>query len=207
MEFLRQQAADLRLFWREELRRFVPASAVILMLSAAIGAGAVLLAPELGEQVIQGFRQLVAEAGMAEADGSLSFLGILRNNWRAMLFITCYGLLPFLYLPAVALFSNGALIGVVLGYYHTHALPLTVALAALIPHGIFEIPALVIAGAMGLCLCHTVSRRILRPGSGLSWRALAEGLLQALLLLLFPLLLLAAAVETWGTPLVVSLFI
>ena len=207
MEFLQQQAAGLRLFWRQDLRRRLPASALLLLLSFFLGLGGMLLYPETGEKIIAGFVEMVTESGVTDEEGTLSFLGILRNNWTAMLFIVGYGIFPFLCLPAVSLFLNGALIGVMIGYFHLQGLPALAAVMGILPHGIFELPALVIAGAMGLHLCRRITGVLLHREPAHDLLPLAEDLLRVLLLVLFPLLLAAALVECYVTPQIMALFL
>ena len=207
MDVLQQQAQLLRRFQREELRRYLFPSTLLFILSIGLGAGLCIASQEAGEAIVEQFIEMATQAGAMTEEGGISFFGILPNNWRAMLLILCYGLLPFLFLPALALFSNGALIGIMLSYYQQHGLSVLLALAAIVPHGIFELPALVIAGAAGLCLCHALTRKILHSPQAPSLLQTAENVLRLLLLTLFPLVLIAAIIETYITPALLSLLI
>ena len=208
-EFLFQQQQALRQFRRTELRRFVPLSVLLFLASLAIGAGYCLLFPEKGAAIIQSFIQISSGAGVVDSEGRLSFLGILKNNWTAMLFIAGCGLLPFLFLPALALCRNGILIGVLLAFYHLNGLPVMAAVAGILPHGVFELPALALAGAAGLFLCRGTTGLLLRQEeAGLQvLLEKAEHILRLLLLELFPLVLIAALVVTYVTPLVRGFFL
>jgi uncharacterized membrane protein SpoIIM required for sporulation len=66
------------------------------------------------------------------------------------------------------------------------------------PHGVLEIPAILIAGAAGL----TVGRGMLFPGELLRGRALAAAAREAVALLVGcgPVLAVAAMVEAWFSP-------
>ena len=92
-------------------------------------------------------------------------------------------------------------------YYHINGMPLSVFLAGILPHGVFELPALAIAAALGFTLCLTLAKKILRaPGTPLM-KDLASDVLRTLLLILFPLVLVAALMEAYVTPLVMGMFL
>ena len=206
-EFLQQQQRSLRRFRQAELRRFVPVSTLFFVGALIGGAVYCLLFPDRGEEIIQQIMNMTASADVVDEEGRLFFLGILRNNWRAMLVIACSGLVPFLFLPALSLGYNGVIIGVLLAYYHQRGLPVMAAIAGILPHGVFELPALILAGAAGVCLCRGATRTMVRWDEGFHplLRKL-ENVLRLLLLELFPLLLIAALVETYITPLVMGWF-
>jgi len=69
--------------------------------------------------------------------------------------------------------------------------------AALVPHGVFEIPAVLISGGLGFLL----ARALISEWHGL-WDAAAEArsLARIFIRVVFPLLLVAAVVEAFITP-------
>lgn len=81
---------------------------------------------------------------------ALDFFG---NNWTVAMTLAYSGL-AFAIPAIVGLWFNGFVLGI---YAHLEAEPL-VLLAFVIPHGIFEIPAILISGALGLFLGVTVWR-------------------------------------------------
>ena len=75
------------------------------------------------------------------------------------------------------------------------------------PHGIFELPALILAFATGLYVCGQVTRLCRRDKEALHvWDCLLL-MSRVLFLALLPLLAAAAVVEAYVTPLVASLFL
>ncbi|MCX8182194.1 MAG: stage II sporulation protein M [Candidatus Methanomethyliaceae archaeon] len=102
--------------------------------------------------------------------------------------------------PATILLLNGFMTGFV-----ASVLPIDLALRALAPHGIFELPALVIAAAGGLCFGTGVIRKILRRIRGKEYEV-AQDFKRGFKLFLISLVLLfvAAIIETYVTPFIVG---
>ncbi|MBN2386806.1 MAG: stage II sporulation protein M [Anaerolineales bacterium] len=132
---------------------------------------------------------------------SLGFGSIFGNNIRAVLFILLLGLFSFSVLGILAYLANMGLIGIVLaaaryvGYD-----PITLAVSGILPHGMFELPALILASAAVL----HIGVVLVTPNAD---RTLGEVILEALadwikitLGLVVPLLAIAAAIESYVTP-------
>ena len=77
----------------------------------------------------------------------------------------------------------------------------------MLPHGIFEFPALFIAFASGLYLCHNVTAHVLGKEGTAPFLPAVRSLLQVFLLIVIPMLIVASVVEAYITPLCVSLFL
>ena len=125
-----------------------------------------LLFPAQADGIVEQFAQMLQQSGMASDDGNVVFSALLLNNLSAMVMATVYGLLPFIRLPALALGVNGATLGLFAGYYVHQGIPLWKYLTGILPHGIFEIPALILSAALGLYLCRTVSDALLGKQTG-----------------------------------------
>ena len=124
-----------------------------------------------------------------------------------MVFTILYGFVPFLFLPVVSALSNAAVIGALAAYYRLNQLPMAVFFAGIVPHGIFEIPALVLAVTLGFLLCRNVARIILRSGRAVPMVDLLANILRTMLFVIFPLLLIAALIECYITPAIMSMFL
>jgi stage II sporulation protein M len=74
--------------------------------------------------------------------------------------------------------------------------------AAIIPHGIFEIPAFIISGALGLSLAHALWDEF-RGSGDVAVTGMKLG--KIFLTVVLPLVLLAAFIEVFVTPVVISL--
>lgn len=69
------------------------------------------LVPNVPVTIIRTFNESIADAGIIRDDGSFSALALFGNNLRAMVMTVLYGFIPFLYLPALSLGLNAAIIG------------------------------------------------------------------------------------------------
>ena len=148
-------------FYRDEgFRRWLwmTSAAFLVLIVGAFVVG--LLFPALAESMADQFRQLVSDADIVRVDGHISVLGLFRHNVQAMLITILYGLIPALHLPVLLLGLNAILLGAMGAYYVNNGISLLVYLAGILPHGIFEIPAIVLALACGLYLCSYLTGRI-----------------------------------------------
>ena len=121
----------------------------------------------------------------------------LNNSIKAFLVI----LLGFFFgiVPIFFVFTNANLIGIVLAVFGAREGFVRVALS-LLPHGIFEIPAILIASGYGLWLGVKFYRK-LRYGESFSeafWFSIRK-----YFTVVFPLLLLAAFIEAYITTLII----
>ena len=69
------------------------------------------LFPDIPVSVISAFNEDIAGSGIVQEDGSFNVLALFTNNLRAMVLGVLYGFIPFLYLPALALGVNAAILG------------------------------------------------------------------------------------------------
>jgi stage II sporulation protein M len=105
-------------------------------------------------------------------------------------------------MPLIVDTSNGFLVGVV-AYKIMHAQGLLYLLAGILPHGIIELPSIFISSGLGLRLGHVLVLSIFSVRVDLSGEVRKAGHIMAWWIA--PLLLLAAAIETFITPIVISL--
>ncbi|MGM9662887.1 MAG: stage II sporulation protein M [Oscillospiraceae bacterium] len=193
-------------------REFLPAlydCLAAFLILCAIFAAAALLFPDFGRDYLRLVTESMAQSGLLEAESKWEMFSLLfANNLRATINTVIYGFLPFLYYPALVLGSNALTLSA-MGVYGMQDGQLTPALffAGILPHGVFEIPALAAACAVGLCHCRLVTRAILKKAQPAPWRVQTVSLSWAYLGLVVPLLLLAALAEAFLTPLVMGLFL
>jgi stage II sporulation protein M len=147
--------------------------------------------------------------GLTDTSGALSAWGLFRNNIYATFLTAGLGIVPFLFLPGVFLTINLMIIGAVCAITtSTGTLSLAATLALIVPHGIFEIPALCLGAGCGLLLCGSLTGRIVHPHREREYFLdLLYDILRTAVLLITPLLAVAAVVEAYVTPIVGSLFV
>ena len=200
---MKKQFRALGDFWREEYGRWVGMTAVAFLVLVVLSYIAGRLFLEIPATVLTYFNEVVADSGIVRDDGSFSALALFGNNLRAMVLSTLYGFIPFLYLPALSMGVNAILLGMVASSVNGQWLLLA---AGILPHGIFELPALCLSLAAGLCLCQNINRYIRKNEKGIM-KPLLLNILRVTGLVVIPLLVVAAIMESYVTPAVMQLFV
>ena len=200
---MKKQLRALGDFWREEYGRWVGMTAIAFLVLVVLSYIAGRLFPEIPATILTYFNEVVADSGIVRDDGSFSALALFGNNLRAMVLSTLYGFIPFLYLPALSMGVNAILLGMVASSVNGQWLLLA---AGILPHGIFELPALCLSLAAGLCLCQNINRYIRKNEKGLM-KPLLLNILRVTGLVVIPLLVVAAIMESYVTPAVMQLFV
>jgi stage II sporulation protein M len=116
---------------------------------------------------------------------------IFRNMWASAIVVVT-GLTIFLSVGIV--FINGFVIGLVMRLSQTRGLRAVNIALGILPHGIFEVPALLISSAVGLRL----GLSLIRPGPGGRRKSFVESLREAVFMyvvVVLPLLVIASVVE------------
>lgn len=154
------------------------------------------------EGITTGFEQ----KQIIDAAGQLRARSVFLNNARASALMWLLGALPFLFLPMLILAFNALIVGMM-----TAALLLMqgdpiLILAALLPHGVLEIPAIVLAAGLGTALCAELIARIVRRKSRRPFLLILDDMLWSFVLFVVPLLAAAALIEAYVTPLVMALW-
>ena len=200
---MKKQLRALGDFWREEYGRWVGMTAVAFLVLVVLSYIAGRLFPEIPATILTYFNEVVADSGIVRDDGSFSAPALFGNNLRAMVLSTLYGFIPFLYLPALSMGVNAILLGMVASSVNGQWLLLA---AGILPHGIVELPALCLSLAAGLCLCQNINRYIRKNEKGIM-KPLLLNILRVTGLVVIPLLVVAAIMESYVTPAVMQLFV
>lgn len=148
-------------------------------------------------------RDSQASAGLIDLGKGLSAAHIFWNNIRATALLFLAGLVSFGVLGLGAYFINVALVGAVLAAFGLIGYqPALLFAAGILPHGLFEIPALILVGAVVL----QVGASLVTPQVGKSMgQVLLEQLADGCAILVgvvWPLLAIAAIIEAYLTPIV-----
>lgn len=207
MSWTREQAALLRTFLRTGFRRTVLWCGLGMAAAGVLGFAAAQIRPGLAEELINAFREQVTQSGVVDEEGAMSVFALLMNNWRAMLVSAAYGFLPFLFLPLISLLTNGVLLGMLAALFMAQGTSLLAYLAGILPHGIFEIPALVFSIACGVYLCRNMCRMVTNHPGKAPLLAVLEDLLRVMVMIVAPLTVAAAFVECYVTPVIMALFL
>lgn len=140
---------------------------------------------------------------LANLSRSLSAPFLFLNNTRALVLIFLAGMVSFSVLGVLIYIVNIALIGGVFALFELLGLsPWTLFLAGVVPHGVFELPALMIGSAAVLYIGVT----LVTPQTGKSMGEVVISLfadwMKIFAGLVVPLLAAAAVIEAYVTPLI-----
>ncbi|MEA2035340.1 MAG: stage II sporulation protein M [Euryarchaeota archaeon] len=177
------------------------AALLILALGWGIGTLAVMEDPTLGEDLMQTLNQEVFGKILDDNQIILSF-NLFLNNLEASIILFLGGA-TFGVLTLIVLSTNGIVIGMVIEVLREQQ-GLLYILAGVIPHGIFEIPAFVISGGLGLLLAEELLREARGKGDAAEK---AKDYSIVFLKAVIPLLAIAAFVEGFITPEIINLVV
>lgn len=190
MDWLEQQRTRLHGFYRTEYRYSLRITAIAFGALILLGFAVSLLLPDLADQLFLQFAQQMAELGIMDTTGRVDVLALFGNNVRATVFSIAYGFIPFIYLPALSIGINS-----LLAYF-----------AGIVPHGVFELPALILALSSGIYLCRKVTDYVRHNKKGVMG-PLMKDLLRLFVMHIIPLLVAAAVMEAYVTPQLLKLFL
>jgi stage II sporulation protein M len=181
---------------------FRTASAIAVLaflLTALAGAAVVIRSPTTGKQLIQIVQNEVI--GKIDAKDPLSLaIFIFFNNLQACILLFLGGVtLGLLTLFIIA--SNGIIIGGIMELVREERGLLFVA-AAILPHGIFEIPSFIISASLGFILGSSILAEWHGDGDS---AGTARAHARTFLLVVVPLVAIAAFIEAFITPQIIHL--
>ena len=139
--------------------------------------------PEEGKQAgMKLMEQKIASAGNI----NIGYIFINNLTVAAMLVLTGF----LLIVPPFIVFANGLIMGIVISVLVRETSPAAITMA-LLPHGIFEITAILIAAGLGILIALRITRNILEP----DWKTLMKNSALLFVSVIMPLLLIAAVAE------------
>ena len=97
-------------------------------------------------------------------------------------------------------------LGLFAGVYVNNGISLLAYFAGIVPHGIFELPALILALSSGIYLCRKVTDYVRHNEKGVMG-PLMNDLLRLFVMHIIPLLMAAAVIEAYVTPQLLKLFL
>ena len=145
--------------------------------------------------------QLMQAGDLSQVSANLSAPGLFVHNMQATLVIAFFGLFSFSVLGVILYLLNVSVIGLLLGLFKILGYaPLPLVLAGILPHGIFEIPALILSCAVVM----RIGLVLVTPNASKTFgEILIEGLadwMRITLGVVMPLLAIAALIEYYVTP-------
>ena len=142
-------------------------------------------------------------AGIAQQGVHLSALFIFANNVRSTLLAFLGGIVSFSVLGILAYLVNVGFVGGLLGLVKLMGYsPALLFVAGMLPHGIFEIPAQIISGAIILRIGAVLVTPQLGKSMGQMVLELLADWVKVFIGLVVPLLAVAALIEAYVTPMI-----
>lgn len=139
-------------------------------------------------------------------DGVVSAWDLFLNNTRACIIAIAIGFIPFFFLGMYSLTINASIIGVIGSFYQVNHLSMILLVVGLMPHGIFEFPAIFISLAISLKTSLLMSKRIVGKLEVLDLKQHFFNVLRVFIIIVIPLLIMAACIEAYITPICMSWF-
>lgn len=206
MNFVKKQFVLAWEFYKTRLFKW-HLGCMIAFLAVCVLSGLVFHAFQNGAmELISAFMESAQESGLVKEDGSIGLLALLGNNLQATVTATVMGVLPFVFLPVLSLVLNGVVVGALAGMSAFLEVALwKMILCGLLPHGLFEIPAIMLGVAMGLYLCACLNAAIRKKPGAPALEHILPQLCRQILCVVLPLLAAAAVIETFVTPLLLQL--
>lgn len=137
-------------------------------------------------------------------NGEISAKELFINNVRASFIMVIVGFIPFLFLPYLGSFANGFIIGVIGKMLSFKKMNLLRAFVfGILPHGIFEIPALIYAMYLGVTFCLNITKKFLKKDRE-NFSDLFRKNIMNFIKIVIPLLIIAALIEAYVTPLLLK---
>jgi len=185
----------------------VDLSAKRLLVLVLISSAALLLGVAMGYRSAGALRDVLR--GLERFFGPLYGLPphllavmVFANNFSKTLFFAVLLGVLIAIPPILFLFLNGMIIGL-MSYFIVEERGLLFLMAGILPHGVFEIPALLLSCALGMDIGIVVCEKAL--GKDVSIKNAVVACLGTYLKVVVPLLLAAALVEAYVTPLVMQM--
>lgn len=141
-------------------------------------------------------------------NGEISLINLFLNNLQASVLGVLIGLIPFLFLPVLGIFSNAAVLGLVFSSYQATTIPIwKLVIFGILPHGFFELTAVFLCYSMGICICWNLTKKIVGHRKRENLKDLLQNCARTTGLIVVPLLIAAALIETYITGQLVGTFI
>lgn len=200
---MKKKLQQIRDFYHAALSHYLFITAVAFCALLFISFVAGVIWKDMSANIMEWFSQQIAQIDVKDDAGNFSAVALFFNNTRATTLSILYGFIPYAYLPALSLGTNSVMIGLFAAVFANAGESLFYYMMGLLPHGIFEIPAMILSIACGIYLCETITENRRHKKSGIVREAIAN-ILPVYFTIILPLLVLAAIVEAYLTPVILQ---
>lgn len=181
-------------------------SALLFTVTAVLAYIYFLYHPEQAQSVFAKLAEILRRKIPLQS-GFKQTIAIFINNSMGSFLALFLGLIPFLFLPALSIISNGTAMGIVSAVSTTQGLNPFKVFISIAPHGVLELPALFYAAGLGIYISREIIKHLFFPESVKeSFTSLLKQIFTTFITVVLPLLLIAALIESFITPVLISFF-
>lgn len=198
VSFIKKCITFTNKYFKEKLLKCFLIAGIIFILAGVVSFFVIrTMDAEFLLDMYKNIAEMIGAKPVVNDDGTLSFWGIFFNNLTAGVIISLTGFIPFLFLPVWYISINSALVGAVMAILDvvTEESVILSFVKYILPHGIFEIPAIILEGAVGICICAFLCRKIFGKAKEESLVFHLKGFLGVHIFYILPMLLIAAFIE------------
>ncbi len=214
--------------WKSQYRRYFKIAARLLGIGFVLGFVFFTIRPDQERQAMTAVLKALEDIPLDASPPVLALI-LFYHNARASLFAAAAGWIPFLCLPAFDPLLNGTVLGLLVSIARHQGVNVpALVMTGIIPHGIFELPAILYVTSVGISVSVTLGKKILGPRHPVDFFRLEEngeagkspgrdagtlpgvaGLAmmaaRSFVLVVLPLLFVAAVIEAFVTPLLTGI--
>lgn len=196
--------------WRKHYRKYFKYAARALGAGFVVGFVYFMLRPDQEKKALEFVLQALKDINLQGSPLVLA-LTLFYHNARASVVAVAAGIVPFLFLPILDPLLNGGVLGLLVSVTKHQGLDVPrLVLTQILPHGVFELTAVLYATSLGLYLSAGVAKRAVaawnkrtnKPPAGVAAEpeSLTRNVGRSFVLVVLPLLLIAAFIEGFITP-------
>lgn len=200
MSFMEHQIQKIKEFYKERLKTLFPLTIVIFVLVIVISSIVVSLNPALAT------RLLIQTSGTIDtAINPIGLLPTISENAFTGLMLMLSGCVPFVFISILFVMFNGSMIGILFGSTTISTVTPGLIYASILPHGIFLIPAMLIASTCGAYICKRITFHLIHKEPITSFKEILVDVGRVYLFVVLPLMVLSAIVQMFVTPYIILL--
>lgn len=207
MTIIKQFYREVYEFYQKDIKKAFLIITACFFLMILLGILYFYFNKELTINLMQALSEMINSKDIVDIQGNIQVWSLFRNNLQACTMAIGLGILPFLFLCFLPLIVNAVTVAIACAANLLSGASILFLIAALMPHGIFEIPAILLAITLGYYLCKELMMKMLGDHKDVSMIDVIRHILQAYIGLLLPLLLAAAFIESYLTPLMIQFVI
>lgn len=191
-------------FYQKELKRIFILLTIAFFVICIVTGIFLYNNQDIANHLFMEIKKLLLSKDVLNDAGTISVSSLIANNLLVSFISILTGVIPFFFLPVFSLLLNAGMIGVVFGAMPITSSSVLFLMMGLVPHGIFEITALLLSLTLGVYLCKEMCLRVIGKKREISNTQMIFHIVRIYLLVIVPLMIIAGFIETYITPLLMN---